>query len=216
MRREVTLHGKGRGVPCERRDMRFTAFMKREDLRIRTIGARVLGEKAAPVLNIDEELGQLAARMVKAMQKADGVGLAAPQIGVALRLVVLGLPSGMDGSQGLLSPGEVLMLPRMPLCLVNPEISPLGTGTVCAEEGCLSVPGVYANVARPERIMVTAGLLNGESLTLECGGFLARVIQHEVDHLEGILFVERLDDAERERVKTELEISRKACNPKDE
>ena len=184
--------------------MKFPVFRRPAKLRIRTIGAKVLKEKALPVPSIDDDLRLLAGRMTRSMEDAEGVGLAAPQIGVGIRLIVLGLPKQLSQGAGEVSPAELMLMPMMPLALVNPEASPIGQQTAVSEEGCLSVPGIYARVERPERVMLTAQFLNGESFTMECGGFLARAVQHEIDHLDGILFVDRLGKDELEKVNTGL------------
>lgn len=173
-------------------------------MEIKTYGDQVLKEIAAPVPEIDDEIKKLASRMEETMYDADGVGLAAPQVGVSLRLIVLGVPTPNPETHQPSSPGELLLLPRMPMALINPEITPVTDKMVIAEEGCLSVPQLYAQVRRPERVMLNAVLLNGEKINIECGGFLARAIQHEVDHLNGILFVDKLEDEELAKIKEDL------------
>ncbi|MBN1863690.1 MAG: peptide deformylase [Victivallales bacterium] len=185
--------------------MKFPVFKKPAKLRIRTLGAKVLEEKALAVEIIDDEIRLLADMMIDSMGAAEGVGLAAPQVGVGIRLIVLGLPKQFSQGATDISPAEQMLLPKMPLCLVNPEISPVGRTTSISEEGCLSVPGIYAKVERPDRVMLSAQFLNGDSFSMECSGFLARAVQHEIDHLEGILFVDRLDKDERGRIGPELD-----------
>jgi peptide deformylase len=102
------------------------------------------------------------------------------------------------------TPGELQLLPQMPLALVNPEIVEFSGEIEPYDEGCLSVPGLYAEVMRPRLIKVRAQDLTGESFEFECGGLLARCIQHEVDHLEGFLFVDRLSDEVKATVSGEL------------
>ena len=148
-----------------------------------TIGAPVLRKNAAPVAVIDDNVRQLAFDMFEAMRYFNGIGLAAPQYGVSQRLVVIDVPP--DNSTG--SPGEQLLLPKMPMALVNPEIIMSSRESACREEGCLSVPGVYAPVCRPERVVLRAQLLDGEFVEIECGGLLGRCIQHELDHVAGIV-----------------------------
>jgi len=136
--------------------------------------------KALPVEEIGPETAQLAAEMIDAMETYDGVGLAAPQIGIARRMVVLREPGSPNA-----------------MCLINPEITERD-GNEMAEEGCLSLPSVYAEVPRSTRIRVRALNEHGKQRTFEAEGFLARIIQHEVDHLDGILFIDRLDIMTRE------------------
>ena len=166
-----------------------------------TIGAPVLRKNAAPVAVIDDNVRQLAFDMFEAMRYFNGIGLAAPQYGVSQRLVVIDVPP--DNSTG--SPGEQLLLPKMPMALVNPEIIMSSRESACREEGCLSVPGVYAPVCRPERVVLRAQLLDGEFVEIECGGLLGRCIQHELDHLDGKLFTDRLTPEVSRSVRGDLE-----------
>ncbi len=153
-----------------------------------TIGAPVLREIAAPVAVVDDSVRQLADEMIGAMRFFNGIGLAAPQYGKSLRLVVIDVPGGNESG----SPGEALLLPKMPLTLINPEI--VFSSAECDEkdEGCLSVPGLYAPVCRPSRVVLRSQILDGDFIEIECGGLLARCIQHELDHLDGKLFTDRL------------------------
>jgi peptide deformylase len=146
-------------------------------LQIRHYPDPVLKVPAVPVEIFDDSLRQLAADMAETMYAAPGVGLAAPQVGVSSRLLVIDC-SARDEGPGLLS-------------VVNPEILE-SDGELFDEEGCLSVPGYYANVARKERVKVRFQDLQGESRTLEAEGLWAVAFQHEIDHLDGILFVDRL------------------------
>lgn len=166
-----------------------------------TIGAPVLRENAAPVAVVDDNIRQLAFDMFEAMRFFNGIGLAAPQYGHSLRLVVIDVPQ--EDSTG--SPGEALLLPRMPLALVNPEIIMSSGENVSRDEGCLSVPGVYAPVVRPERVVLRAQILDGEFIEIECGGLLGRCIQHELDHLDGKLFTDRLTSGDARKVRGDLD-----------
>ncbi len=166
-----------------------------------TIGAPVLREDAAPVAVVDDTIRQLAFDMFEAMRFFNGIGLAAPQYGHSLRLVVIDVPP--EGNTG--SPGEALLLPRMPLALVNPEIVMSSGSCASRDEGCLSVPGVYAPVCRPERVVLRAQILDGEFIEIECGGLLGRCIQHELDHLDGKLFTDRLTSEEARKVRGDLD-----------
>ncbi len=133
-----------------------------------------LNEVAAPVVRFDDDLRQLAADMLETMHANAGVGLAAPQVGVSKQLLVLCEPEGE------------------PLCLVNPEIVEMD-GKAHEEEGCLSLPELFAPVSRATRIRVRAQDAQGDTVDFEAHGFLARVIQHEYDHLQGKVFIDRLD-----------------------
>jgi peptide deformylase len=115
-----------------------------------------------------------------------GIGLAAPQVGVSLRLMVV----GHDAKQE-------------PQALLNPRITE-ASGQVTAEEGCLSIPGIFADVTRAVRVCVEATDLEGAPVSLEASGLPARVLQHEIDHLDGVLFIDRLDPMTRDRIKRRI------------
>lgn len=129
-----------------------------------------------------DEVAALVPRMFAAMYRAPGIGLAAPQIGVSLRLVVMDL-----------APDEV----PQPMVLINPEITMESEELVAREEGCLSLPGQYAEVTRPGRITVAFEDETGKRRTLDAEGLLAACIQHEIDHLDGVLFVDHLSSLKR-------------------
>lgn len=133
-----------------------------------------LTKRAQPVEAFGAKLDRLAEDMFETMRAYEGVGLAAPQIGISKRLFVMQEPEGE------------------PMCLVNPEIVER-EGHQEGEEGCLSMPGVFAMVPRAAYVRVRAQDLKGEPIELEAQDFLARIIQHETDHLDGILFPERVD-----------------------
>jgi peptide deformylase len=137
----------------------------------------VLKQPSLPVTDIDEELRTLARDMAETMYAAPGVGLAAPQVGVSRRLVVLDC-----------APKDA---PPQLITAVNPEILER-EGEVYEEEGCLSVPSFYARVARSARVKVRFVDLEGRTIELETGDLLAIAFQHEIDHLDGILFVDHL------------------------
>lgn len=149
-----------------------------------------LTRKAVPYDRIGPKVVELARDMIETMFAYDGVGLAGPQVGVAKRILVLCEPDGE------------------PMCLVNPEISEM-EGSAMGEEGCLSLPQLYANVARATRIRVRALDEYGEALDFEARDFLARIIQHEFDHLNGMVFPDRLDIMTREAVLREWAVLRK-------
>ncbi len=169
---------------------------------VRTCGDPVLGEKARPVMAVTPEIRALAERMTEAVQVYNGIGLAAPQVGESLRLVVFDLPEKALSPNP--TPGELLLLPRMPFVAVNPEIILSSDELSCQEEGCLSVPEIFAPVVRPARVVFRASTLDGEVIQCETGGLLARCIQHELDHLDGKLFIDRLDDEEAQKIEAEL------------
>ena len=184
--------------------MKLFKNFKKKTLTIRIYGDPMLKKDAAKVENIDDATIELANSMIDTMWDADGVGLAAPQIGKSVRLIVLGVPYNPENISPA-SPGEMQLLPQMPLALVNPEVTPTTERLECAEEGCLSVPKIYAKVTRPESVMLSAQLLSGHQINVECSGFLARALQHEIDHLNGILFPDIIDKNEFDNIKTSLD-----------
>ncbi len=135
----------------------------------------MLSRKAAPVTEFGPSLRRFALELIEMMEEFDGVGLAAPQVGESIRLVVLRDPDK-----------------NVELCLVNPELDEC-EGSETAEEGCLSVPQVYAPVQRFKHIHVRAQDVRGKPLDFHAEDLLARIIQHETDHLDGLLFLDRVD-----------------------
>ena len=157
---------------------------------VHTIGDPVLREVAAPVERVTPEIRQLAENMIGAMDAFDGIGLAAPQAGQSLRLVVFNVPA--ESMEENPTVGERLLLPRMPLAVINPEIVATSDVSGIRDEGCLSLPEIFAPVERPLSVVFRATTLDGETIECECGGLLGRCIQHELDHLDGKLFVDRV------------------------
>jgi peptide deformylase len=147
-------------------------------LRIRTFGDPVLREPARPVEEFDEALRRLSDDMVVTMHEAPGVGLAAPQVGRSLRLIVFDV--GEDG----------------PRTVANPVLRD-EWGDQLEEEGCLSLPGLYYPVSRAMKVWAQGHDLDGREVTIQAEELLARVLQHEVDHLNGVLFIDRLDKEHR-------------------
>lgn len=156
---------------------------------IRTYPDPVLRVKCPPVERFDPELRALAADMVETMHDAPGVGLAAPQVGVELRLAVVDLSVGKD--------------PEQLLVLVNPEVLE-EEGEATEVEGCLSLPDLTDKVDRAHWIRVRARDLAGETFEVEAEDWTARAILHEIDHLDGVLFVDRLRGLRRERARRQL------------
>lgn len=146
-------------------------------------GGRGLDRKAEPVTQFDAELDRLIDDMVDTMYAAPGIGLAAPQIGVPLRVCVIDLSVGRKG-------GDLITL-------INPEFVER-EGMQLEEEGCLSVPGFNATVARPARAVVRGLDRTGAERVIEGTGLLARALQHELDHLDGLLFLDRLRGIQRD------------------
>lgn len=157
-------------------------------LKIARMGHPVLRRRADALTEPgDAETRRLARDMVETMIDANGVGLAAPQIHVPLRLIVFRVPSERQRAEDGAAPAGVSVL-------VNPEWVPLGEDRVAGWEGCLSIPGLRGVVPRFNRIRYRGFDLNGQPVECEAGGFHARVVQHEIDHLDGVLYFDRMSD----------------------
>jgi peptide deformylase len=173
-------------------------------LSILQYGDPVLRAKGARITSFDEQIARLAAEMVDTMHDANGVGLAAQQIGKALQLTVLDVSQVEDRPSTMRVNGiEVDIAEHMPLVLVNPQVD-LGSETEMGTEGCLSFPEITGEIDRAKSIHVRAQNLAGESIDIEAIGFLARAIQHEVDHLNGILFIDRMSSGAKASLSSKL------------
>ena len=157
---------------------------------VRVYGDPVLREKAVEVPGVDDTLRQLIADMRETMKAYGGVGLAANQVGVAQRVLVVDVPLD-EGKRGVHA-------------LINPVVK-RRTGTISGEEGCLSLPGLWDEVTRSERVVVAGLDEKGRGIELDVEGYLARAIQHEIDHLEGVLFVDRLSPLKRQFLRRSLD-----------
>ena len=155
-------------------------------LTVRKYGDPVLRRRSAEVADVTPELRATIADMIETMYEEEGIGLAAPQVGIPLRLMVIGHDAR-----------------REPQALLNPRIVDRG-GEVTAEEGCLSIPGIFAQVARAEWVDLEATDVDGQPVKVHGKGLLARVLQHEMDHLDGVLFIDRLDAVTRDRLKRRI------------
>jgi peptide deformylase len=155
-------------------------------LNVRRYGDPILRQKAQPVEAITPEIRQTLTDMLETMYYQVGIGLAAPQVGVSLRIILVD-----DG-------------PRGPRALLNPAIVDQ-RGSVRGEEGCLSIPGFFGEVERSEWVRVEAMDAEGRPLSFEAKGLQARVIQHELDHLDGVLFIDRLPPVTRDRMKKKIQ-----------
>jgi peptide deformylase len=168
-------------------------------------GHPVLRERGTPVATITPEINQLVTDLLDTMREAHGVGLAAQQVGRAVQVCVIDVRDVADRPSTLELNGQPADVAAfMPLALINPQIKPVGE-PVAGPEGCLSFPELYADITRPESIEVTALNAKGEKLNFRCGGLLARAIQHEEDHLRGILFIDRMTRAKKEELRPELD-----------
>jgi len=168
--------------------MPLLEILKYPDPRLRTV--------ALPVAEVNDEIRQLISDLFETMYLAPGIGLAASQVDVHQRIVVMDISE--DKSQ--------------PLCFINPEILEL-TGKASREEGCLSVPDVYETVERAEKIRVKALDRDGKEFELQADEMLAVCIQHEVDHLDGKLFVDYISPLKRQRLKKKLSKAKKFAEP---
>jgi peptide deformylase len=149
-------------------------------LKIYQLGDRILRQAAKRIGSVDEELRQTIVAMLQTMYSSDGIGLAAPQVGIHKQLVVIDCEF------------EDPIAP--PLVLINPKIESYGKTLCKDQEGCLSIPGVYLDVERPESIELSYKDEFGRPRKLQTDGLLARAIQHEMDHLSGVLFVDRVEN----------------------
>jgi peptide deformylase len=159
---------------------------------ILTLGSDLLRQKAEPVKQFDPGLVNTVNEMIELIRQGRGIGLAGPQIGFMKRIFVV----HVEGD-----------IPRI---FINPSIIETSPEMVKYEEGCLSIPGVWADVVRPQTVKVQAWNERGRPFTLETSGILARVILHEYDHLEGVLFIDYLSEPKRNRVLAKLEKARRA------
>lgn len=153
--------------------------------RILHLGEAGLRRDSEPVQEITDELRTIVKDMFETMHKARGVGLAAPQIGVNKRLMIIDI----DGN---------------PLVFINPEILKK-SGKETSEEGCLSLPGLRENVQRATKLVARAVNINGKDFEIDAEGLLARAIQHEIDHLDGVLFIDRISKARKLQIRHDLE-----------
>jgi peptide deformylase len=149
-------------------------------LELHYLGDRVLRQPAKRITKIDDEIRLLARQMLQTMYSEDGIGLAAPQVGINKQLIVIDC-----------APDEPT---QPPLILINPTITRFSDKTCVIQEGCLSIPKVYLDVTRPEQIEVAYKDEYGRPQKLVAQDLLARVIQHELDHLNGVMFVDRVDN----------------------
>ncbi len=161
---------------------RVFCYFYKEMLEIVTYDNDVLHKQTSLIPEIDRSIQELAQAMIETMHEGDGIGLAGPQVGELKRIFVIHVADDV------------------PRVFINPQIIETSISTSAYEEGCLSIPGVYADVVRPDSVKVQAWNERGRPFTLEAGGMLARVIQHENDHLNGVLFIDRINSKKRDRL----------------
>ena len=173
-------------------------------LPIQEYGDPILRAKGKPIENIDDRIRELVANMIETMHAANGVGLAAQQVGEPLQLTVLDVSLVEDRPSTLKLDGkDVDPKSAMPLVLINPEVELRGA-TEVGVEGCLSFPEITGDIERAKSVILRAQTLEGGIVEIEAGGFLARAIQHEGDHLNGILFIDRMNSAAKAALSSRL------------
>jgi peptide deformylase len=174
-------------------------------LEVIKYGHPVLRERGARIKEITPEIKQLIADMFETMYDSKGIGLAAQQIGQALQLTVIDVRGVTERPSTLEVGGQPVEVDsRMPMVLINPKITPRGE-KVTGPEGCLSFPEMYAEITRPESVDVKALDANGNPISFRAGGLLARAVQHEVDHLDGVLFIDRMTAKDKAELRGEID-----------
>jgi len=174
-------------------------------LNVVRFGTPVLRKKGARIESITAPIKSLIEDMFETMHAYKGIGLAAQQVGVAVQLTVIDIrgvtdrPSSLELEGKPADPNQL-----MPLVLINPEVKPAGEPEA-GPEGCLSFPEIYADILRPSVVDVKALDADGRPIRFRCGGLLARAVQHEIDHLQGILFIDRMDRKTKESIREDLE-----------
>jgi len=175
-------------------------------LEIKFYGESVLHQQGKPVETFGEPLRKFSSDMLETMHEANGIGLAAQQVGEAVQFCVVEFTRDLEDEpthcklDGKLTPQDLLM----PLSLANPKATPISKNKDIMEEGCLSFPELKGPIQRPTTISVKYQDLDGNPHTLECDGLLARCIQHEIDHLNGVLFIDRMDKKHFQQIKEEV------------
>lgn len=155
--------------------------LSKPPLEIHYLGDRALRQPAKRIAKVDDEVRKLAREMLQTMYSANGIGLAAPQVAVNKQLIVIDCEPDNPAN--------------LPLVLINPQIIRYSSDLCNVEEGCLSIPGVYLEVTRPQAIEVSFKDEHGKPRKLQASGLLSRVIQHEMDHLSGVMFVDRVENS---------------------
>ncbi len=174
-------------------------------LEIVQYGSPALRQKGARIDSITPVIRQLISDMFETMYENKGVGLAAQQVGQALQLTVIDVRGVTDRPSWAEVGGEPVEIEDlMPLVLINPRLTPVGN-PVSGPEGCLSFPEVFADISRPESVDVHALDAKGKTVQFRCGGLLARAVQHETDHLNGILFIDRMDKKTKDKLRPDLD-----------
>ena len=161
----------------------------KDKLELKIIGDGILREKTENVTVFDDDFKELIKKMYKVMVKSKGIGLAAPQVGISKRFFIVDIEQKKDSM----------------IMIANPEVVYTSEDQEEMEEGCLSVPGVWGKVTRPHSIVMKGKNINGEDIQITAEGLFARALLHEKDHLDGILFVDKLSDEEKAKISPDLE-----------
>lgn len=196
--------------PCGAESGPYTlATLKIDALRIVNYPSPVLLQRAAEVGAVTDQIRAVAARMVELMREADGIGLAAPQVGLSVRLFVVDVPPTDDGERSLGS--DPATATRGPVVFINPTLHAPEGAPEPMEEGCLSLPDIRGDVLRPPVVTVRALDERGEPFEMRCGGLLSRCVQHEFDHLEGVLIIFRMTQMSRLKSRSAVRDLKKAA-----
>ncbi len=175
-------------------------------LRVIKYGTPVLRQKGTPIESVTPTIKKLIGDMLETMYAYKGIGLAAQQVGVPIQLLVVDVRGVTDRPSSLELHGAKADVEQfMPLVLMNPEITPVSE-PVTGPEGCLSFPEMYAPITRPDIVDVKGLNAEGKEIRFRAGGLLSRVVQHETDHLYGILFIDRMDKQTKEELRPELDM----------
>ena len=179
-------------------------------LKISFYGEPILTQKGKKITDFSKDLKKLYQDMLDTMYKEEGIGLAAQQVGLALQFCVIDVPNHPEYPITCILDGKPIS-PQllMPMVLINPIVDFLPSDEYYYEEGCLSFPEIKADVARPELIIVKYQDIDGNVHNLECDGLLGRCIQHEVDHLNGILFIDRMEKEAYSEIKKDIQTLKK-------
>ena len=180
-------------------------------LRIELYPTEVLRTKASPLMtdqDIDESLIAIAERMIGLMQGAQGIGLAAPQVGLPIRLFVAHVPTDPEAQPDTDTPQSSCEHPE---AFINPEIIEFSNDLEPYDEGCLSLPGITGEVNRPSMVTMRATTLDGDLVERKAGGLLARCWQHEIDHLDGVLILDKMTQMSRLKNRTRIKQMEKAA-----